>query len=283
MDFDGANAYVGLAQQLDEHPAGVVADRAARSPTRRSCATTPTSTSARAGGGRPKKSVGPARHEHRRVVVARRQQDRADAVEGRQPGDLHHQRERRLDRHAASPTTRRSTRRRRGRPTAASSRSSAIATAARRSSSCSASGGTRDAGLVQRQLQHDADVVAQGRQARHRVHHARRRQLRHRHARSRHQGDDARSPRTRATTRSRRSRRTAARSRSRAPGQGVFIANADGTGKAHEGLERLGDRRRLGPGSRAELRTACRRPRQVRRRGRDRACARARVGRLIRP
>ena len=32
-------------------------------------------------------------------------------------------------------------------------------------------------------------------------------------------------------------------------GQGIFIANADGTGKADQGLERLGDRRRLGPGS----------------------------------
>ena len=97
MDFDGANAYaVSNNSSTNMLPAW--------SPSGGQIAYTsfmrnnPDLYVGPAGGGRPKKLVGAPRHEHRRVVVARRQQDRADAVEGRQPRDLRDQRERRRGR-----------------------------------------------------------------------------------------------------------------------------------------------------------------------------------------
>ena len=179
-----ARRLLGLAQQLDEHPAGVVAVAAARSPTRASCAATPTSTSAPAGGGRPKKISGQRGHEHRRVVVARRQQDRASRCRKDGNPEIYI-----INASDGSVVTRITNDKAIDTSPAWSPDGSQIAFV------CDRNGGPQifvvprerrrgDAGVVQRQLQHDADVVAEGRQAHHRVHDARRRHVRHRHARS---------------------------------------------------------------------------------------------------
>ena len=280
MDFDGANAYsVSKNSSTNMFPSWSPTGRADRVHVLHAQQPGPLHRSG--GRGAAQAGLEAPRHEHRRLLVAGRQQGRADALKGRQPGHLRHQHlrrcgdpaahERQGDRYVAGvvagwqPDRVRLGPQRRPQifvvPAAggAARQVSKIGsynttpTWSPRAGKQILAYTTRDGGTY--------DIAQRSTSCRVRW---------------------CGSRRTRAATRSPRSRRTAARSPSRAPVR-VCSSRTRRDRQGREGLEWLGDRRRLGPGAQG-LSHCGATPRRAWARARARARRRSRsLAPLVRP